>query len=447
MSQSSTSSPSLVDAGSPDSLRPYQRQGVRFLEERGGALLADEMGLGKTVQAIVALKTALTHTDSERALIVAPASLRLNWLREFHTWAPGLTVRVIQGTAQDRRAYYILPIPVLITSYDQLRTDVHALPAGLRFGVTLLDEAQRIKNADSSTALSVRLLPRDRAWALTGTPLENTPADVAAIFQYLRPGTVTAGMSRSEMIAAVQGFMLRRTKSEVLSELPPIIVQDIALELTGEQRRCYDMLWRERRDLTGQTPTWAGNALALITKLKQLCNMEIESGESVKLEALRVVCENLIDPDDKLLVFSQYVTTLEFLRKKLGMQTLLYHGGLTDFEKDRVLAEFRGRPGPLALLASLRAGAVGLNLQEASTVVLFDRWWNPATEEQAINRAHRFGRDRPLHVFRFLVTDSVEQRIEEVLSEKQELFDAYVNQPDWEAHLGLSHDELHRILR
>lgn len=443
----STSSSGLARTDAPDGLRRYQRQGIRFLEERSAALLADEMGLGKTVQAIVALTTALARTESQRALIVAPASLRLNWLKEFRTWAPELTVRVVQGTAQDRRAYYLLPIPVLITSYDQLRTDVHSLPAGLRFGITLLDEAQRIKNADSSTALGVRLLPRDRAWALTGTPLENAPADVAAIFQYLRPGTVIAGMSRSEMIQAVQGFMLRRTKSEVLRELPPITVQDVPLELTGQQRWRYDELWYQRHDLRDQPTTWAGNAFALIAKLKQLCNMDTQSGESVKLEALRVVCENLVGADDKLLVFSQYVTTLQFLHEKLSIRTLLYHGELTDIEKDKVLDEFRNRSGPLALLTSLRAGAVGLNLQGASTVVLFDRWWNPAVEDQAINRAHRFGRTRPLHVFRFLVADSIEQRIEEVLSKKRELFDSYVNQPDWEAHLGLCHDELHRILR
>jgi SNF2 family DNA or RNA helicase len=146
-------------------------------------------------------------------------------------------------------------------------------------------------------------------------------------------------------------------------------------------------------------------------------------------------------------VFSQYVTSLRFLQKKLDIQTLLYHGELTDLEKDRVLDEFRNRPGPLALLISLRAGAVGLNLQEASTIVLFDRWWNPAVEDQAISRAHRFGRTRPLHVFRFLVTDSIEQRIDEVLSEKRELFDSYVNQPDWESHLAADHDELDRILQ
>ncbi len=405
------------------------------------------MGLGKTVQAIVALRTALAQTESQRALVVAPASLRLNWLREFRTWAPELTVRVVQGTAQDRRAYYVLPISVLITSYDQIRADAHSLPAGLSFGVTLLDEAQRIKNVDSSTALGVRLLPRQRAWALTGTPLENTPADVAAIFQYLRPGTVSAGMSRSEMIEAVQGFMLRRTKDEVLGELPPIIVQDMPLDLAGQQRQQYEELWSQRHELRDQPTAEASNSFALITKLKQLCNLDTQSGESVKLDALRLVCENLVGAEDKLLVFSQYVTSLRFLQKKLNIQTLLYHGELTDLEKDRVLDEFRNRPGPLALLISLHAGAVGLNLQEASTIVLFDRWWNPAVEDQAINRAHRFGRTRPLHVFRFLITDSIEQRIEDVLSEKRELFDAYVNQPDWEAHLKISPDELNRILR
>jgi SNF2 family DNA or RNA helicase len=430
-----------------DALRPYQRVGMRFLEDRDAALLADEMGLGKTIQAIMAVRAVLSQGASLRALIVTPASLRLNWLREFRTWAPNLTVRLVLGSAADRRAHYVLPIPVLITSYEQLRTDVHAMPAELRFSVTVLDEAQRIKNVDSSTSLGVRLLRRERAWALTGTPLENTPTDIAAIFQYLRPGTVADGMSRTEMIDAVQGFMLRRTKDEVLGELPPIIVQEVPLELSGQQRQRYEELWSHRHDRRGEANEGAADTLALITNLKQLCNFDSSTGESVKLEALRVVCENLTAPQDKLLVFSQYVSSLRLLQAKLGIQTLMYHGQLTELERESVIDEFRSRPGPIALLMSLRAGAVGLNLQEASTIVLFDRWWNPAVEDQAVNRAHRFGRTRPLHVFRFIVTDSIEQRIEEVLTVKRELFDLYVNQPDWEAPSGISSDDLNRILR
>lgn len=430
-----------------DELRPYQRVGVRFLEDRDAALLADEMGLGKTIQAIMALRAVLSQGASLRALIVTPASLRLNWLREFRTWAPNLTVRLVLGSAADRRAHYMLPIPVLITSYEQLRTDVHTMPAELRFSVTVLDEAQRIKNVDSSTSLGVRLLRRDRAWALSGTPLENTPTDIAAIFQYLRPGTVIDGMSRTEMIDAVQGFMLRRTKDEVLGELPPIIVQEVPLELTGQQRQRYEELWSHRHDRRDEANEGAAGALALITNLKQLCNFDSRTGESVKLEALRVVCENLTAPQDKLLVFSQYVSSLRLLQANLDIQTLTYHGQLTELERESVINEFRNLPGPVVLLMSLRAGAVGLNLQEASTVVLFDRWWNPAVEDQAINRAHRFGRTRPLHVFRFIITDSIEQRIEEVLTAKRELFDLYVNQPDWEAPSGISSEDLNRILR
>lgn len=232
----------------------------------------------------------------------------------------------------------------------------------------------------------------------------------------------------------------------MLGELPPIIDQDLPLELSGEQRAAYGAVWGTRHSVRSSHGPSA-DALALITRLKQLCNFDAASGQSVKLEALRLICEELEGSDDKVIVFSQFVETLKFLEGRLELPTVIYHGSMSEDERDAALDRFRGGRGPLALLMSLRAGGVGLNLQEASTVVLFDRWWNPAVENQAVARAHRFGRERPLQLYRFLVVDSVEERIEDILSQKQEIFNDYVDKPDFSAERVLPLVELNRILR
>jgi SNF2 family DNA or RNA helicase len=318
-----------------EALRPYQREGVSFLFRSESAFLADEMGLGKTVQALTALRLLLRQPNVNRALIVAPASLTLNWQRECERWAPELVVRRLQGPQVDRLAYYQLPIQVLIASYEQISLDALDRIPDNTFDVVILDEAQRIKNYSSRTALACRLLPRHVAWALTGTPIENARADIESIFAFVRPGLIEAML---------------------------------------------------------ESASAAGS---------------------------------------KVLVFSQYVETLKWLAEAVdAVPTAIYSGKQPTGERDDVLTAFEQGDGSRALLMSLRAGGVGLNIPSADLVVLFDRWWNPAVEAQAVNRAHRLGRTTPLHVVRFLVRDSIEERIDEILSAKQELFDDYVEAVD-----------------
>lgn len=433
----------------PDALRPYQWEGVSFLAKSEGALLADEMGMGKTVQAAVALRIQLAMENVDRALIVTPTSLSLNWMRELATWAPGLTVRLVEGTAADRRATYALPIPVLITTYEQLRIDRPQMPADLWFDIVVLDEAQRIKNANSTSALACRLLRRTSSWALTGTPVENSLEDLASIFAFVRPGLIQAGMPRRLIHDRIKPYFLRRRKSDVLAELPPIIVQDMYLELGSFQRRAYDELWDNRAQLvcTEGLPASDVHMLAVITKLKLLCNFDPSSEESSKLDALRLVLEGLSEGDDKVILFSQFVTTLRWIAERIGqIPCSMLHGGMSMAERDAAVAEFESEAGPRVFLISLRAGGVGLNLNSASTVIMFDRWWNPALEEQAIQRAHRYGRKRPLHVMRFVVQETVEQRIESILQSKQALFSEYVDGAKNSATAAFTRDELRQIL-
>ena len=384
------------------------------------------MGLGKTVQTAVALKAG--RREYGRVLLIAPTSLCLNWQRELETWAPELAVWRVLGNTDDRGYTYRMPIQVLIASYEQIRRDSRRFHGDVRFDLVVIDEAQRIKNKNSETNLACRIIPRDRSWALTGTPLENHPSDLAAIFRFLKPRLLQTGMSRSQMHEAMTGHFLRRTKSDVLSELPPIMSREIRLELGSGQRRIYDQVWNARHESVHglDARQVVTNMLAVLTRLKQICNFDDVSGESVKLEVVRSILNNLEETAGKVLIFSQYVKTLERLSEKIGIPNEIFHGGLPIELRERVLKVFRERPGPRALLLSLQAGGVGLNLQEASTVILFDRWWNPATEDQAVQRAHRYGRQVPLEAIRFLIEDSVEEKIQVVLREKRVLFDEYV---------------------
>jgi SNF2 family DNA or RNA helicase len=429
----------------PSALRRYQLEGVTFLTQRDAALLADGMGLGKTVQAATALRLLLRRPDARRALVVVPTSLRLNWQRELAKWAPELAVRLLRGNAKDRWATYSLPIPVIIASYDQVRADLLTLYSLQPFDVVLLDEAQKIRNSSSTTSLACKLVPRRRSWAMTGTPLENRLDDLVSVYDFVSPRLLSKNMSTTQVHRLIQPGFLRREKADVLKELPPIISQEIAIDLTLPQLAAYDEL-RDQAAINGASSQ--GELLALITHLKQVCNYDPASGQSAKKEAILTFAESWTGPTDKIIIFSQYVETLEWLQAQIdSIPTDIYSGKLSDVERDAMLRRFEGTEGPRALLMSLQAGGLGLNLNCASMVVLYDRWWNPAVEDQAIARAHRFGRSAPLHVIQFLTVGTVEERIAEIMTTKRALFLEYVEGAESaEIDHGLSRSELMRIL-
>ena len=417
----------------PYQLRPYQWEGIRFLVEGEAVLLADEMGLGKTVQVAVSLEILWRKLQLTRALVVVPASLKLNWETELRQWAPSLSVQRVQGNAASRRAYYLLPINVLVASYEEIRLDILRFANDVLFDVVVLDEAQRIKNLHSKSSLACRLLNSSRSWALTGTPVENRRSDLISIFRFVKIGVLHQGLSRTEIHSRMRPHFLRRCKRDVLKDLPPIIDQELPIELRGRQQEAYFRAWGSRWKHFDSSPQSVSpaNLFAVITKLKQLCNYDIESGESAKLEVLLNILETQSGAENKIIVFSQYVETLKWLALQItDTPHEIFHGGLDQSEREQILDQFRQKPGPRCLLMSLRAGGVGLNIQEASTVILFDRWWNPAVENQAVQRAHRFGREEPLHVIRFIVLDTIEERISNIIKKKQELFENYIEGAD-----------------
>ncbi len=429
----------------PAPLHEYQWDGVSFLCRSPGALLADEMGLGKTVQAAVAIALLLDmQNEVDRVLIVAPASLTLNWMAELSTWTPSVTARRLEGTTRDRSALYLLPVPVLVGSYEQIRNDgLDRVPRDA-FDLVVLDEAQRIKERNSATSLACRLLPRNRSWALSATPLENRLNDITTILGFLDPA-FGPERTRGEVAQRLENTMLRRRKRDVRAELPPVIVQDLQIELAAGQRRHYDALWANRQQhADGRHSDGVAAMLGLITRLKIICNQDEESGASAKLEALETVLES-VGESARVIVFSQFVKTLKWVSGRLRMQHEWLVGSMNMPVRQAVMNRFRLGETPRTLLVSLRAGGVGLNLGEASHIVLFDRWWNPAVENQAIYRAHRFDRNDPLHVVRFVVRDSIEERIAEILDEKAELFeDVMENTPA--RREGFGRAELERIL-
>lgn len=403
-------------------LRNYQREGVAFLCARPGALLADEMGLGKTVQAGVAVSILRRAAVIRRTLIIAPTALATNWQRELAIWAPSLSTRRVIGSSEDRRLTYALPVAVLIANYHQIRLDVQRILADeLSWDLVILDEAQWIKNRHSATNLACRLLRRQRSWALSATPLENRIQDFSAVLDFVAPDRFGKVTTRRDLHAITGELFLRRRKSEVLSELPPLQIQEMALELLPEQRLSYDS-----RAAAVRSNGSSSDLLAIVTALKQICNFDPSTGVSCKLEVLNDIVRSLTGSQDKLLIFSQYVETLNRLKESLEIETEVYHGGLSASERDNVISRFQDETGPRALLVSIKAGGVGLNLPQASHVVMFDRWWNPAVEMQAIQRAHRFGRTAKLHVVRFCVVDSIEERIVELLHQKEDLFEDVV---------------------
>jgi SNF2 family DNA or RNA helicase len=440
---------SLLQAGDlhfPFEPFPYQYQGVAFLYPRYSAVLADEMGLGKTMQAITAIRMLLRSGELRSVLLVCPKPLVTNWRREFGLWAPEIPLTIIEGDAAKRRWQWTQEnAPVKIANYELLMRDRDVLDEGLNFDLVMLDEAQRIKNTGSTTSEIVRSIRRSRNWALTGTPIENTPDDLVGIFEFLSPGYLRPGLPPKRLSELVQDYILRRTKDQVLTDMPPKLFRDAELDLSPEQRATYEMAENEgvmQLNSLGDEIT-IQHVFELVLRLKQICNFDPATGTSSKMERLEADLEEVAASGKKAIVFSQWVKCLEILNHQLQrFGPLQYHGKIPSKQRDGVLTQFKEDPSKHVILMSYGAGSVGLNLQFCEYVFLFDRWWNPAVEDQAINRAHRIGAKGAVTVTRMLALGTIEERINQVLQHKRELFDQIIGQTAAPASLGLSQREI-----
>ena len=407
---------------------PYQLDGIAFLFPRYACVLADEMGLGKTMQAISTIRMLLCGGQLRSVLLICPKPLVSNWVREFGVWAPEVPVAVIEGNAAKRSFLWrSREMPVKIANYELLMRDRDdVLDEDNHFDLVVLDEAQRIKNRQSTTSEIVKAIPRSRSWALTGTPVENSPDDLVGIFDYLSPGYLNPGMPMSQMAKAGRDYILRRTKDMVLDDMPPKMYRDAELDLTPEQWETYEAAESQgvvRLNEMGDELT-IQHVFELVLRLKQICNFDPVTGSSVKLERLEADMEEVAASGHKAIVFSQWTRSIEHMKQALRrFGPLEYHGQIPHRQRETVIERFKHDPESRVILMSYGAGSVGLNLQFCQYVFLFDRWWNPAIEDQAINRAHRIGAAGPVTVTRMLARNTIEQRIADVLDQKREMFE------------------------
>jgi SNF2 family DNA or RNA helicase len=425
----------------------HQLEGIAFLMPRHGALLADEMGLGKTAQVILALRLLFHAGLVHSALVVCPKALVSNWSHELRNWGEDLPQEIIGGDTQARRASWLVSnCPLKLVNYELVTRDAELLADDrVRFDVVVLDEAQRIKNRGSRTAEVVCSIRRKRSWALTGTPIENKPEDLVNIFAFVDPGRVPHDIPARRLPQLTSDSILRRVKEDVLSDMPARIIRDTVLELTPEQRAAYELAETEgvvRLNGLGATIT-VHHVFELVLRLKQICNFDPATGQSAKLDQLAADMQEVAESGRKAIVFSQWVEPLRAIATALApFGPLQFHGQVPMRQRQAVLEQFQNDPSRHVILMSYGTGGVGLNLQCANYVFLFDRWWNPAVEDQAINRAHRIGQKSQVIVTRFLTQGTIEGRIAEVLERKRQLFNDLIEQNGPPASLGLSEEEI-----
>jgi superfamily II DNA or RNA helicase len=445
-------------SGFQGTLRHYQREGLGwlvFLEKLGlGGCLADDMGLGKTIQVLALLarrraEVAAAGIPHRPTLVVVPRSLVFNWIDEARRFAPALKVVNHTGTTRADETGTLADWDIVITTYGTLRRDIVA-HRETEFDYVILDEAQSIKNAASQAAKACRLLRARHRLALTGTPVENHIGELWSIFEFLNPGQLGSatrlrkfladGRGSADVVArAVRPYLLRRTKAQVLSDLPEKTEQTLFVELGETQRKAYDELREHfRAELAGRIGRMGigRSRIAVLEALLRLRQTACHAGlvdharvdePCAKLDTLLEQLDEVLDEGHKVLVFSQFTSFLAILRRRLDERKVVYEylDGRTTDRQARVV-RFQEDPDCRLFLVSLKAGGQGLNLTAADYIYILDPWWNPAVEAQAVDRAHRIGQTRRVFAYRLIARDTVEEKIVALQDRKRDLADSIV---------------------
>jgi SNF2 family DNA or RNA helicase len=467
-------------------LRPYQQKGagwLAFLERWGlGACLADDMGLGKTIQFIAFLLHLKEQNALEKpTLLVCPTSVLSNWEREVKKFAPSLKVMQYHGDKRPKGKAFLAVInkyDLLVTSYSLVHRDLTNLQS-ITWQAVVLDEAQNIKNHDAKQSQAVRKIESKFRIALTGTPVENRLQELWSILEFLNPGYLGNKQffqrrfaipiekygdisSLGQLRSLVQPFILRRLKTDkdIIQDLPEKQEMTVFCGLTPNQAQLYQQVVEESLENIDEAEGLQrrGMILGLLIKLKQICNHPaqflkedtIDKHNSAKLQRLEEMLEELIDAGDRALIFTQFAEwgklLKPYLEKKLGREILFLYGTTSKKQREEMIDRFQHDPqGPPILILSLKAGGVGLNLTRANHVFHFDRWWNPAVENQATDRAFRIGQTRNVQVHKFVSTGTLEEKIHDMIESKKQLAEQVVGTgEDWLTEMDT--DQLRNLL-
>ena len=452
-------------------LRPYQTDGALWLLEHArntsGAILADEMGLGKTIQAL-----AMFEAAPGPHLVVCPSSLVWNWRREASTFAPSLRTMTIEGSSRESRFAEIASHDLIITSYALLRRDIDR-HSPFVFSTVTLDEAQHIKNPESQNARAACALRAKARFILTGTPLENSIRDLWSLFEFLLPGYLGTKKDFQEryekpleegaaarvwprLVRRVKPWMLRRTKRDILDDLPDKIEQVVEVELTADQKAAYTQLQiAARAEVDALRESGGAARMKVLTALLRLrqasCDLRLLGSESpapsAKLEALLELLREAVDGGHRTLVFSQFTAMLDLIEPALdaaGITWCRLDGSTRD--RETVVERFQSDAKIGVFLISLKAGGTGLNLTAADTVIHFDPWWNPAVEAQATDRAHRIGQKNVVTSIKLIARDTVEQRVLDMQAKKQNLINELLDPENAGTSTRLSEADLQELV-
>ncbi|MGZ5445832.1 MAG: DEAD/DEAH box helicase [Thermoanaerobaculia bacterium] len=424
-------------------LYAYQQTGYQWLwllQQNGfGGLLCDDMGLGKTHQAIALIAALVKADPSLNVLVVCPTSLIDHWRDKLARYAPG--------------------VPITLTTYGLVRSRIEQF-RGKRFDLVVLDEMQTIKNADTATHHALRAIDKRIAIGLTGTPIENHEGELKVLLDFVVPGYLPKFVDdRATLQRLVQPFVLRRTKAQVLTELPPKIVDKRYCELTGEQRALYRRVMEARaKPLRAQLRAGATvsyvHIFAALNYLKQICNHPMSAGggfgadvSSGKWEMFTELLDECMSSGLKVVVFSQYLSMLDLIEKHLVISDIGYasiRGGTR--ERGREIARFREDADCRVFTASLRAGGLGIDLTSASVVIHYDRWWNQAREDQATDRVHRLGQNKGVQVIKLISRNTIEEKIDALIESKAALATDLIRPDDPSLVKQFSRDELDELL-
>jgi len=447
-------------------LRPYQVAGynwLRFLEDfRLSGILADDMGLGKTVQTLALLYDFKRRYGRLFALVVAPKSLLSNWEMETKRFTPDLSTLIYHGYGRQKNGAVETAGDIIFTTYATLRNDIHRFDKN-SFDYVIIDEAQNIKNKSTQTFKELLKVRADNRLALSGTPIENGLSDIKGIFDFLMPGFLgsdraffSAFSEHTEALARkIAPLVLRRKKEEVLSELPEKSVENLYVDMTKKQTALYEKYYQAARAealaVMGDESRFQRNRLEILTillRLRQICchpHLVVDDlpGEELsgKLETLRELVESICLGNHKVLVFSQFSKMLEIIRTELSdyEKGILMMTGKTQ-NRQEIIDSFKNNAEAQIFLMTLKVGSVGLNLTEADYVIIFDPWWNPASEAQAIDRTHRIGQTKPVFVYRLIAKNSIEEKVLELQKRKRSVAEGVFSGRDRNVRSGSRSD-------